>query len=111
MVGYEHDGCSSQSAVCSSQSMPLPTCNCQLLPTANCKLPTGSDHSVSDVEAALFELLLALLAAVLLDDAAVEEMDGAIGVPRVARIVRDHADGRAFAVQLAQELHHRLAVL
>ena len=53
----------------------------------------------------------ARLLAVLLDDAAVEQMDAAVGVARVARVVRHHADRRAFAVQLAQQLHHRFAVL
>ena len=52
-----------------------------------------------------------LLAAIFLDDAAVEEVDGAVGVARVARIVGDHADRGAFAVQLAQQLHDRFAVL
>src|ERR1043166_3940772 len=66
--------------------------------------------SVSDVETALLELAFALLAAVLFDDAAVEQVDAAIRVAGVARIVRDHADGRPFAVQLAQQLHHRFAV-
>ena len=51
------------------------------------------------------------LQAVFLDDAAVEEVDGAIGVARVARVVRDHADRRAFAVQLAEQLHDGFAVL
>src|SRR5947209_1192018 len=37
----------------------------------------------------------------LLDDTAVEEVDAAIGVARVARIVRDHADRGAAHVQLA----------
>src|SRR5437773_9123541 len=45
----------------------------------------------------------------LLDDATVEEMDAPVGVPRVARIVRHHADRGAGPVQLAQEIHHRLA--
>src|SRR5256885_6370257 len=45
----------------------------------------------------------------LFDDAAVEDVDAAVGVPRVARIVRDHADRRAAAVQLAQQIHHRFA--
>src|SRR5688572_14117581 len=44
------------------------------------------------------------------DDPAVEELDLAVRVIRVARIVRDHADRRALAVQLAQQVHHRLAV-
>src|ERR1051325_1994408 len=63
------------------------------------------------VEAAFLELLFGPLAAVFLDDAAVEEMDGAIRVARVARVVRDHADRGAFAVQLAEQFHDRLAVL
>src|SRR5258706_5389242 len=47
----------------------------------------------------------------LLDDAAVEQVDAALGVPGVARIVRHHAEGGAASVQLAQELHHGLAAL
>src|SRR5204863_130037 len=45
----------------------------------------------------------------LFDDAAVEDVDAAVGVPRVARIVRDHADRRAAAMQLAEQIHHRFA--
>src|SRR5262245_45692989 len=45
----------------------------------------------------------------LLDDAAVEEMDAAIGVARVARVVRHHADRGARTVQLAEEIHHSFA--
>ena len=37
----------------------------------------------------------------LFDDAAVEDVDAAVGVPRVARVVGDHADGRAGAVQFS----------
>ena len=48
---------------------------------------------------------------VLLDDAAIEEVDGAVGVAGEAGIVRDHADRRALPVQVAQELHHGVAVL
>src|SRR6188474_2668661 len=47
---------------------------------------------------------------VLFDHAAVEQVDAAIGVRRVTRIVGDHADGRAAAMQFPQELHHRFAV-
>ena len=47
----------------------------------------------------------------LVHHAAVEEVDGAVRVAREARVVRDHADRGAAAVQLAQQLHHRLAVL
>src|SRR6266851_2031625 len=44
-----------------------------------------------------------------LDDAAVEDVDAAVGVPRVTRVVRHHADGGAGAMQLAEQIHHRLA--
>src|SRR3954464_9119956 len=66
-----------------------------------------------DVEAAFFQLALALgaLAAVLFDDPAVEQVNRAIGVARVARVVRDHADRRPFTVQLAEQFHDRFAVL
>src|SRR5437016_437637 len=43
-------------------------------------------------------------------DPAVEQMDFSIRVSRKACIVRDHADGRAPTVQLAQQLHHLLAI-
>src|SRR5262245_44936923 len=46
----------------------------------------------------------------LVDDAAVEELDLAVRVVGITRVVRDHADGRAFAVQLTQQVHDRLAV-
>src|SRR5438045_1962792 len=46
----------------------------------------------------------------LLDDPAVEQMDGTVGVGRVSGIVRDHADRRSTAMQLAQQLHNRFAV-
>src|SRR5688572_12250590 len=46
----------------------------------------------------------------LVDDTAVEELDLAVRIVGVARIVGHHADRRALAVQLAQEVHHRLAV-
>ena len=45
------------------------------------------------------------------DDLAVEQVNFALGVGGEARIVRHHADGRAFAMQLLQQLHHGLAVL
>ena len=47
----------------------------------------------------------------LVDDAAVEQVDAAVGVARVARIVRHHADGRAALMQLAEQIHHRFAAL
>ena len=43
------------------------------------------------------------------DDTAVEDVDAAVGVTRVARIVRHHADRRAGAVQLAEQIHDRFA--
>src|SRR3990172_4193973 len=67
---------------------------------------------VCDVEAALLEFLLAaVLAPIFLDDAAVEQVNRPIGVARVARVVRDHADRRPFPVQLAEQLHDGFAVL
>ena len=42
---------------------------------------------------------LAELGDLVLDDAAVEEVNGAVGVRGVAGVVRDHADGRPGAVQ------------
>src|SRR5712664_623379 len=44
------------------------------------------------------------------DDAAVEEVNGALGKVGVALVVRDHADGGAVAVQVAEQLHDRFAV-
>src|SRR3954454_4323479 len=64
-------------------------------------------------ESALFELLgfhLAADALLLLDHAAVEEVDVAARVAGEARVVGDHADRRPLLVELVQEIHHRLAV-
>ncbi|MDQ3486956.1 MAG: hypothetical protein M3468_04375, partial [Acidobacteriota bacterium] len=47
----------------------------------------------------------------LFDGRVVEEVNGTIGVPRVTRIVGDHADRRTIPVQLAEQLHDGLAVL
>src|SRR5215218_1604011 len=66
-----------------------------------------------DGEAALFQLPLLdlpLHARLLLDDAAVEQVDGAVGVAGEARVVGDHADRGAVLVQLLQQLHDRFAV-
>src|SRR5262245_56125689 len=46
---------------------------------------------------------------VLLDDASVEQVDAALGVPRVAGVVRHHAQRGAAPVELLEQLHHRLA--
>src|SRR5690606_10407462 len=56
-------------------------------------------------------LLAEPLQRLLVDDPPVEHVDLAIGVIRIARIVRDHADRRAVGVKLREERHHRLAVL
>src|SRR5438445_4025904 len=47
----------------------------------------------------------------LFHDASVEQVDGSLRVPRVARVVRDHAERGAVAMEIAQQLHHRLAAL
>src|SRR5262245_35865301 len=48
--------------------------------------------------------------ALLVHDATVEQLDRALGVAREPRIVRDHADRAALLVQVAQQVHHGLAV-
>ena len=45
------------------------------------------------------------------DDLAVEELDGAVGVGDEARVVRDHADGGAGAVQQAATVQSAAAML
>src|SRR5947209_17778262 len=64
----------------------------------------------SQLEPTLFKFLFGLRLVRLLDDLPVEEMEGSVGVTRVARVVRDHADGRAARVKLSQKIHHGLAV-
>src|SRR3954447_20997405 len=54
-------------------------------------------------ESARGQLLLRFAFVRLFDHASVKKMDGAIGVSRETRIVRDHADGGAGAVQVTQE--------
>src|SRR6185295_4465399 len=66
-----------------------------------------------DLEAALLELGLVDLArrsGLLLDDAAVEEVDRPLRVAGEARVVGDHADRRALVVQLLEQVHDLLAV-
>src|SRR5689334_11204861 len=48
--------------------------------------------------------------ALLVHDAAVEELDRALCVAGEARIVRHHADRAPLLVQVAQQVHHRFAV-
>src|SRR6202022_1617903 len=45
------------------------------------------------------------------DDAAVEEVNGALGEIGVALVVRNHADGGAIAMQIAEQLHNGFAIL
>jgi hypothetical protein len=52
-----------------------------------------------------------LLQLVLRDDLAVEQVHLALGVLGETRIVRHHANRRAFAVQVCEQMHHGLAVL
>ena len=46
----------------------------------------------------------------LLDHTPVKHVDGAFGMTREARVMRDHADGRAFTVQIAQQVHYCFGV-
>jgi hypothetical protein len=46
----------------------------------------------------------------LLNDAAIHQVDGAIGNASVAWVVGDHANRGAVGVQLAQQVHHRFAI-
>jgi hypothetical protein len=48
---------------------------------------------------------------VFVHDASIEQMNGALGVAGVSRVVRDHADGGALAVKLGQHFHHGLAAV
>src|SRR5262249_50923271 len=45
-----------------------------------------------------------------IDNLAVEQMDCAVGIQRVARVVSDHAYRCAFAMQVSEEIHHGFAV-
>src|SRR5690625_7788172 len=44
-------------------------------------------------------------------DLAIEEVDRAVGMASITRVVRDHTDRRTPLVQLPQQLHHRLTIL
>src|SRR5439155_4048710 len=44
-----------------------------------------------------------------IDNAAIEQVEGSFGVPRVTRIVGDHADGGAAAMELGQQVHDGFA--
>ena len=46
----------------------------------------------------------------LLDNASVEQVNRTIGTASKARVMRNHADGRATLVKFAQQFPHRLAV-
>jgi len=45
-----------------------------------------------------------------LDNPAVKQVNGAIGVLRETLIMRDHANGRAAGVQFLEQIHDRFAV-
>jgi len=44
------------------------------------------------------------------NDAAVEQVNRAFGEVRITLVVSHHADCRAVAMQIAQQLHHRFAI-
>jgi hypothetical protein len=44
------------------------------------------------------------------DDLSIEEMDVSVGVTGEARVVRHHADGCAFTMQVLEELHNGFAI-
>src|SRR5437868_14758346 len=46
----------------------------------------------------------------LLDNLAVEQMNGALGMAGKALVVGDHADGRTFAMELLKQFHHSLTI-
>src|SRR6185503_8382697 len=68
-------------------------------------------YRISWISTPYLREMLSRSADVLFDDAAVEQVNSAIGVRGVARIVRDHADRGAAAMQFAQQLHHCFAIL
>src|SRR6059058_3683239 len=80
------------------------------IPTRGRRVPQRTHHASSNSE---FRILISEFVLFrdghfhpLLDHAAVEQMDATLGVTRVSRIVRHHADRRARAVQLAEQIHH-----
>jgi hypothetical protein len=44
------------------------------------------------------------------DDLSIEEMDVSVGVTGEARVVRHHADGCAFTMQVLEKLHNGFAI-
>src|SRR5690606_17621647 len=73
----------------------------------------GSGRLSAYLEAVLLELggqLRGFGAAHVLDDLAVEELDAALRVLLVARVVGDHHDGGAPLMELPQQVHHCLTV-
>src|SRR5215212_1950868 len=63
-----------------------------------------------DFEAGLLELFNSLARSVIADNLAIEQMDCALRILRVTRIMRHHADRCSLAVQLAKQIHHLLTI-
>src|SRR5437868_8111878 len=63
-----------------------------------------------DLKAAFFQLVFGLRLVLFVNHATVEEVNLAVGVLGVARVVRHHADGHALLMQLAHQVHDRFAV-
>ena len=67
----------------------------------------SEDLGVSRSNARILHQLVKLIFG---DDFTVEQMNFPLGLFYESRVVRHHADGGAFAVQILQQLHHCLAV-
>src|SRR4051812_39985069 len=48
---------------------------------------------------------------VFFDHASVKEVNRAVGIPSVARVMSDHANGGPATMEFAQEIHHLFPVL
>lgn len=48
---------------------------------------------------------------IFLDDASIKEVNRAVGIARIARIMSHHTDSGATAVQFAKQIHDLLAIL
>src|SRR5258708_40379162 len=71
--------------------------------------PCGYDFSTARREMSIEHLFGDGHRHALFDDATVEEVNAALGVACVARIVGDHADRRAGRMQFLQQIHHGFA--
>ena len=72
---------------------------------------TNSEGRILTANAAFLEIAQSGVSCILLDHLPVEQVNGPLGMPRVARVMSDHADCRTLAVQLPQQVHDGFAVL